>query len=1091
MSAPVEPSPGLPAVEGYEILARLGSGATGVVFKARKAGSDRLVALKVLHPELARDRRFVARLQREARVSFSLDHPNLARGIELGEVGGIPCLVLEFVEGKSLKTVLRERGALPEEEVLSIGQQIGHALSHAHGRGVVHRDVKPGNVILEPSGRARLTDFGLARAPLDDSITREGATLGTPQYLAPEQARDVAAADARSDLYGLGATLFHAATGAPPFEGERIADVLTKVLFQPAPDPAARNPGLTPGLALVLRKLLLKDPARRYPSAEALLADLEAVAERQSPSVEASSVIEAPPRRPSARGRVALAFAVLALAAFGILRLRGGTGTHSGAPTAPPSVESVGAEIAEALGNSRKILAVGRLQALLAREGLAPSERRRIESAIRPLEPLAEQEFRRGLVEAAARAAKARFADVSEVFEREIPQAAGEAIGVAVDALPAPYAEKWGSALAQERRRFEARAAAGAVSLQADLDRHLLDLEKEVLALLEGRRYRSALGRIEASLDSFRDGEGRGPEDLLPADAAETRRILGDRREALVAKVREQAGAAAGIAAGLVRERQERFEKEIAAGRAAGAAAAFGREARDALRSRGIDPAELPAGIVPDPGRLLESGASELALLEERAMTAEAGRRLETLEASLEPRLRERRFAEVLAEWERHRGDPSLSLLGDRIEERIAEAGVLSGIRDRFASRIDDLVGSPVELRAGGIVYAGKVSRRYDRARDAVEVLPAGRPPQVLLFRDLHADTVDRVLGFLDPANGSEARGLAPDDRFARALFRLRCADPAEGERMLRALPDHPRAVAVLRSIERERSPEAGKAPSRAAQAIGAIRWARESRTLGDLAGAARAYARIFSEFGDLEEVKGQAHALRRGLDEVEAELALRARRDRLLSLAPGGQVEWEGEAPALAFTFTSGGPSSWKASGDWSPTATGWRRETFDRGASLRESPPARLGIPLDAGKGHSARFSIRFPFEAGEPRLVGFAAGGHAFAVRGRGEGKGCEIAHAEGSIEAAEEALRARGTRAPRKSALAFAAGAAYEVLLEVEAGGKTARLLVDGRQWGTGTGSARTAEASGVELRCTGGIELRAVRIAGVLEASPPK
>ncbi|MGH7149953.1 MAG: protein kinase domain-containing protein, partial [Planctomycetota bacterium] len=1033
------PSERLPAVEGYEILARLGSGATGVVFKARKAGSDRLVALKVLHPELARDRRFVARLKREARVCASLDHPNLARGIELGEAGGIPCLVLEFVEGKSLKTVLRERGALPEEEVLSIGQQIARALSHAHGRGVVHRDVKPGNVIVEPGGRARLTDFGLARAPLDDSITREGATLGTPQYLAPEQARDVASADARSDLYGLGATLFHAATGAPPFEGERIADVLTKVLFEPAPDPASRNPGLTPGLGLVLRKLLLKDPARRYASAEALLADLEAVADRQSPSVEASSVIEAPPRRPSAGGKVALAAALIALAGFGLLWLRGGAGTSPGPAAPAPSVESVGAEIAEALGNPRKILAVGRLQGLLAREGLSPSERRRVESAMRPLEPLAEQEFRRGLVEAAARAAKARFADVSEVFEREIPQAAGEAIGVAVDSLPPPYAEKWGRALAQERRRFEARATAGAASFRADLDRHLLALEREVLALLEARRYRTALGGIE-TLASFRDGAGRLPEDLLPADAAGTRRTLGERREEIASKVREQAGTAAGAAAVLVREGRERFEREISAGRAAGAAAAFEREVRDALRSRGIDLAELPAGIVPDPVRLLESGSAELALLEERTVTAEAGRRLEAIEAELEPSLRERRFAEVLAAWKRHRGDPSLSLLGDRIEERIGEASVLSGLRDRFAVRIDDLVGSPVELRAGGIVYAGKVSRRYDRARDAVEILPEGRPPQVLLFRDLHADTVDRVLGFLDPANGAEARGLVPDDRFARALFRLRCADRAEGERMLRALPNHPRAAAVLRTLDRERSAEIGKAPSRAAQAIGAIRWARESRTAGDLAGAALAYERIFAEFGDLEEVKGQAQALRRERDEVEAELALRARRERLLSLAPGGEVAWEGDRPSLAFTFASGGPTCWKGTGDWIATATGWRRDLLDAGATLRDSPPARLEIPLDVAKGHRALFSIRFPFEAGAPRLVGFAAGAHAFAVRNRGEGRGCEIAHGEGSVEGAEEALRARGARAPRSSALSFAAGAAYEVVLEVDAGGR---------------------------------------------------
>jgi hypothetical protein len=1042
------------------VLARVGSGATGVVWKAREIGSGRIVALKVLHPELARDRRFVSRLSREARVSASLDHPNVARGLDLREGGGAPCLVLEFVEGKSLKTVLRERGRLPEEEVLSIGRQIAEALSHAHGRGVVHRDVKPGNVILEPGGRARLTDFGLARAPLDASITREGATLGTPQYLPPEQARDVASASPRSDLYGLGATLFHAATGAPPFDGERIADVLTKVLFEPAPDPAARNPGLSPGLCLVLRKLLLKNPARRQQSAEELLRDLTAVERRQTPAIEPHTVVEVPARAAPRRTLLLVAIGALALAGGVALLLRGTGARGSGESARLPS-------------------------------GTQPAG-----TPDRSVERLAEGDFERALRagEEAARAAaeRRRFAEESALFDQEIPDRAREALGRSVDSLSEPFAARWRTSMERARAVFREKGRDAARWFRDDLDRHLRErLRPEVLRLAEGNSFRTALQRLGTGLDSFRDAKGLRLEDLHPEEGEAARRTVEAFRGDLEREIRVRAAGKAAEAEQVMRSLRERFEKELASGQTLGAAAAFDRAAREALLDRGIDLDEFGPALPEDPRARAEEHRLALARLEARVEASSAERLFQALDEELSSRLRNRQFAAVAREWKERLGRPALSAVAERIRARIEEAETLARLRDRFADAVDGAVDEAFELRAKGIAHFGKISRRYDRERDAVELLPQGRGPILLSFRDLHPDSIERKLGFLDPATGQERPGLPAEDRFARALFRLRCGDPAEGERLLRSLSGDPRAGALLVRVEEERRAAQEGQASRPARALEAVRTARDLRRQEELDRAKAAYDRALGEFGDTAEVKAEADALRRERSEVEAAIERRERGDRLLRIAPGAEVKWEGDRPSLAFAFGPEAPSSWKVPKGWKGGPTGLRKDSSGTLGSLREEAGPRLEVPLDAARGWRADFSVRFPFEAGDPRLVGFAAGGHAFLVRARGEERGSEVAHLEGPLAAVEESLRARPPRTPRRTSLAFAAGASYEVALEVEPGGKRARLLVDRVEWGAGAGEERGKEACDVEMRCAGGIELRSVRVTGVLEAPRPR
>ena len=302
----------------YEILARVGSGAMGTVFRARQKKLDRIVALKVLKPSLARDARYVERLTREARIVAAMNHPNIVAGYDLGQEGGYHFFVMEYFEGRSLKDLLKEWGSFPEEQVLDVGVQVALALDHAFQRGVIHRDVKPANILIDTKGRVKLTDMGLAKGPEDLTITREGATVGTPQYASPEQIRDPQAADVRSDLYSLGATLFHMATGVPPFQAETTGQLIAKLLHDRAPSAHGINPSVGDGLSLVIRKLLAKDPGLRYQTPGELLEDLGRVRRQEAPQVDLRRLDRAESRRPRRRWVAVVGLLAAVLAAGGV-----------------------------------------------------------------------------------------------------------------------------------------------------------------------------------------------------------------------------------------------------------------------------------------------------------------------------------------------------------------------------------------------------------------------------------------------------------------------------------------------------------------------------------------------------------------------------------------------------------------------------------------------------------------------------------------------------------------------------------------------------------------------------------------------------
>lgn len=273
--------------QDYELLDRVGAGAMGTVFKARHKRLNRIVAVKILKPSLARDKRYVDRLRREARIVASLSHPHIVTGYDLGEEGGYHFFVMEFVEGKSLRQLLTEWGMFSEDYVLRVARETAMALDHAYQRNVIHRDIKPGNILIDENGKVKLTDMGLAKGPADLTLTRDGATVGTPMYISPEQARNPQDVDVRSDLYSLGATLYHMATGMPPFSGDTMAALITNVLNENVVPPDEANSAVSHGMSLVIRKLLAKNLTVRYQTPRELLDDLDLIEKSQPPAVDA------------------------------------------------------------------------------------------------------------------------------------------------------------------------------------------------------------------------------------------------------------------------------------------------------------------------------------------------------------------------------------------------------------------------------------------------------------------------------------------------------------------------------------------------------------------------------------------------------------------------------------------------------------------------------------------------------------------------------------------------------------------------------------------------------------------------------------
>ncbi|MFP4057244.1 MAG: protein kinase domain-containing protein [Candidatus Brocadiia bacterium] len=269
--------PRLSHIGKFRLLARIGQGGMGTVYKAKQESLDKIVAVKVLSPALARQRDFVDRFIREAQASGQLNHPNIVLGIDAGEADGYYYFAMEFVDGESLKAVLQRDGKLAERRALQVAAAIASALEHAHEHNIVHRDIKPGNIFLTHEGVPKLGDLGLAKEiRTDHSITQAGIPVGTPYYISPEQVRGEQNVDQRADVYALGGTLYHMVTGVVPYEGHTAAVVMTRHLNDPLPDPRDHTPELSESTVAIIRHCMVKDREERYQDASRLREDIEA-----------------------------------------------------------------------------------------------------------------------------------------------------------------------------------------------------------------------------------------------------------------------------------------------------------------------------------------------------------------------------------------------------------------------------------------------------------------------------------------------------------------------------------------------------------------------------------------------------------------------------------------------------------------------------------------------------------------------------------------------------------------------------------------------------------------------------------------------
>lgn len=281
----------------YRVIEPLGQGGMATVYKAYHAALDRYVAIKVLHPAFKEDPNFLARFNREARIVAKLDHPNIVPIYDFDEERGMPYLVMRYIDGKTLKTILRE-GAMPVGRALSIIRPVAEGLAYAHEQGILHRDIKPSNIILASDQHIFLTDFGLARiAQASDSTISQDMLIGTPQYISPEQARGVPATE-RSDIYSLGVVLFEMLTGRVPFSADTPYAIIHDHIYSPLPLPTSINPGLPKDVERVLLKALAKDPAARYANALELLNALYQAAGIPVPTGSTITPVPAPPPDP-------------------------------------------------------------------------------------------------------------------------------------------------------------------------------------------------------------------------------------------------------------------------------------------------------------------------------------------------------------------------------------------------------------------------------------------------------------------------------------------------------------------------------------------------------------------------------------------------------------------------------------------------------------------------------------------------------------------------------------------------------------------------------------------------------------------------
>jgi serine/threonine-protein kinase len=639
-------------VGGYEVVAKLGEGGMGVVYKARNTSSGEFVALKVLPPSLAREGTLLKRFRREAELTRTLEHESIVRCVEIGfdRERKLHFCALELIEGEDLGKRITRHGKVPVPEALEITRQIARAVDHANSQGLVHRDIKPQNIMLTPSGMSKLLDLGLARsvAGQDTRLTQTGMFAGSPHYASPEQARGERRIDVRSDIYSLGATLYHMLTGRTPFSGDSPAAVLAKVLNGRLAWPTETDPGIPEDVCRVIAKMMARDADDRYQTPAELIHDLSLLmagrepvgaelahgesmmvraGERAGRGTQSHRAVAAPAGSGS---KTAFIAGVLGVAGVAVLAFLFFAGDEEPEPSAPPETQAAPVVPARPSGET---------------SGVDADRERKLSEML---------DFAKKHVSESP----AQFERAIRYFERVRDEGRGTRFELMAD-----------SEIEDVRKRWR-EAAHAALASAAEKARQL-----------------AASGDVDAAL-----GEIRAlPADVAPQVEAEARdeaaRIVDaarSRAEGVFAEAEDllSGGDTDGALAALAELGKLRFEQGKAA---------------IALRQRVLE------------GRILEAEKAKAAEEEARA-----GEVLPRLLAEFDDLLRKGDFAGARERMKRAAADEANARVAGTLEAAARVAAVLRDRRKTMTRAAEGLVGRNVTLRTAGGIKKGEVEKAGD-----------------------------------------------------------------------------------------------------------------------------------------------------------------------------------------------------------------------------------------------------------------------------------------------------------------------------------------------------------------------------------------
>jgi serine/threonine-protein kinase len=780
---------GAPEIPGYSIERVLGRGTSGIVYRARQISVDRLVALKVMHPDMLGNARSVKRLQREARIAAHLAHPNLISAIDMGQSGGTWWFAMELVEGPSLAERLEKGGRLKENDALELFLQLCGALQHASEKGVVHRDIKPANILLERPDFPRLADLGLARIEDDPLLTRTGATLGTPHYVSPEQARDPALADVRSDIWSLGATMYHAVCGQPPFAGSSTAEILSGVLYGPIPDPIELRPELSKGLALVLRKCLSRDPNKRYFAPAELAEDLERVLAHKPPQIRRGALEPLDPSRRESRNVAAGTALIVLVLVLGLLALWRPWGSDE-------PVREVAGEVDESgpwppLERLARDLAGGELS-LAAAFAELEDLRQRLPAARRGDWEEANADLKRRLREQLDGFRERTSNELYALLDERKFSAAEELLGVTFTArlvdetgfepgrLPHPHLSSFEfrrARLARELEERRAAALAGAVSrIEAFARKLILGVERN----LEQGEWNEERRKLAIDLRSLcEDSES----DLRGLDEAELHVALGDVQRELEQRLKRLAQDWVALDRDVLTPEVLRLgllaQDKLQGGALAGVLEAFEDGFDALLEQHRLTREELMAAPVHGSYDTFLARRSELQDVADELSQRAGMARLEELDREAQALYVARDYLGAVRFWQDYLDDAALAVVGETVTVRLEEAQELAAFLLRAARGVARLAQKPVSFPQRSIMVSGRVELRGEPLERGFRLLTSGGNALVYLLRPV-------------PGAEGELLGVAAVERFAtegadlqadiglqlqRALFRFREGD--------------------------------------------------------------------------------------------------------------------------------------------------------------------------------------------------------------------------------------------------------------------------------------------------------------------------